>query len=136
MLEPGAIRDDLTRGLYISHDPQDATGVLEVTLDKVMETHEAAAKLERAVREDKVRRFLGLDFIGEAVSAGIITEEEAVGLREREALVAKVIAVDHFDVSEITGIGACDSPIGHNSRTAEAPAEQPLTGNPGTTTGE
>jgi acyl-CoA dehydrogenase len=152
VLEPGAIRDELTRELFISHDPDDAAGVLEAALVKVVETHEAAAKLERAVRDDKVRRFLGMDFIGEAVSTGIITEEEAVGLREREALVAKVIAVDHFNVSEITGIGT--STIGHNSRAAETtakqpqteapadrpqtetPAEQPQAGNPGTTTGE
>jgi acyl-CoA dehydrogenase len=152
VLEPGAIRDELTRELFISHDQQDATGVLEAAFAKVMETHEAAAKLERAVREDKVRRLLGIDFIGEAVSAGIITEEEAVALREREALVAKVIAVDHFDVSEISGIGM--SAIGHNSRLAEAsagqsqteapadrpqtesPAKQPSAGSPGTTTGE
>ncbi|MEJ2227321.1 MAG: acyl-CoA dehydrogenase [Alphaproteobacteria bacterium] len=128
MLEPGAIRDALTRDIYINHNEQDATGVLEAALAKVMETNEAAAKLERAVREDKIRRFLGLDFIGEAVSAGIISEEEATGLREREALVSKVVAVDHFDVAEVTGIGACvnDSPIGHNSRAVEAPASQPV----------
>ena len=39
-----------------------------------------------------------------------------IALRERERLVAKVIAVDHFDPDEITGKSA----IGHNSRPANA----------------
>jgi acyl-CoA dehydrogenase len=50
------------------------------------------------------------------VEKGILTQEEGAMLREREELVAKVIAVDHFDPDEITGKSA----IGHNSRPANA----------------
>ena len=46
----------------------------------------------------------------------IVTAQEGELLRERERLVAKVIAVDHFDPDEITGKSA----IGHNSRPANA----------------
>ncbi len=45
-----------------------------------------------------------------------MTPAEGEALREREKLVAKVIAVDHFDPHEITGKSA----IGHNSRPASA----------------
>ncbi len=114
VMEPGALRDALTREIFVSQDRDDPTGVLEVALAKVIETEAANAKLERAVRDGRVRRFLGNDFIGEAVTAGIVTQEEGAALREREELVSRVIAVDHFDPAEITEI----SGIGHNSRSA------------------
>jgi acyl-CoA dehydrogenase len=120
VLEPGAVRDRLTREIYVSRDPDDATGVLEAALVKVIAAEEADRKIERALRDGKIHRFLGKDWLGDAQTQGIITAEEAALLRETEALVAKVIAVDHFDPEEITG----DSAIGHNSRRAGA-IEQP-----------
>src|SRR5262249_33908886 len=116
VLEPNATRDRLTREIFISHDPNDTQGVLEAAFLKVIETEETNHKLERAVRQKTVHRFLGNDFIGEAVQKGVITAEEGERLRERERLVAKVIAVDHFDPDEITHKSA----IGHNSRAASA----------------
>ena len=62
------------------------------------------------------------DFIAEAVREGVITEVEGEQLREREALVAKVVAVDHFDPEDITG----KSDIGHNYDAAGALNEPPL----------
>jgi acyl-CoA dehydrogenase len=100
-MEPSDFRDALSREIYINQDPSDATGVLELALAKVVETEEANARLEKAVREGKVHRFLGNDFIAEAITLGVITENEATALRERETLVSTVIAVDHFDPSEI-----------------------------------
>jgi predicted secreted hydrolase len=77
-----------------------------------VETEAVNRKLESAVKDGTVHRVLGKDFIGEAVEKGVLTQEEGALLREREELVAKVIAVDHFDPDEITGKSA----IGHNSR--------------------
>ena len=54
-----------------------------------------------------------------------MTAQEGELLRERERLVAKVIAVDHFDPDEITG----KSDIGHNSRAANAFDKPPHTAN-------
>jgi acyl-CoA dehydrogenase len=116
ILQPSATRDRLTRDIFISRDPNEAGGVLEAAFAKVIETEEANHKLERAIRQGTVRRFLGNDFIGEAVQKGVVTPAEGEALRERESLVAKVIAVDHFDPHEITGKSA----IGHNSRPASA----------------
>ncbi len=114
VLEPGEVRDRLTRDIYISHDPNDATGVLEAALAKVIESEPADRKLEKAVREGRVRRFLGNDWFAEGVEKGVITAQEAQLLRDTEALVAKVIAVDHFDPEEI----APKTGLGHNSRAA------------------
>ena len=90
---------------------------------KVIETEDANRKLERAVRDGMVKRFLGNDFIGEAVQKGVLSQDEGEALRERERLVAKVIAVDHFDPDEITGKSA----IGHNSRAANTFDKPPHT---------
>jgi acyl-CoA dehydrogenase len=101
VLEPGALRDRLTRYIYVSKDPREATGLLEVTLEKVMLAEEAEKKLERAVRQRVVRRYYGMDWIGDALKQGVITESEAGLLREVEDLTARVIAVDHFDPDEV-----------------------------------
>src|SRR3546814_3998315 len=44
VLRPGAFRDRLTTGTYVSMDPQDVTGVLEDAFIKVTEAEEVEAK--------------------------------------------------------------------------------------------
>jgi acyl-CoA dehydrogenase len=101
VIEPGELRDRLTRDIYISKDVNDATGLLEVTLEKVIKAEDAEKKLDRAVRQGTIKRFHGIDWIGDAAKKNIITESEAILLREVEALTARVIAVDHFDPAEL-----------------------------------
>jgi acyl-CoA dehydrogenase len=120
ILEPTASRDRLTRELYVTRDRNDHLGVLELAFEKVIQTEEISRKLDHAVRAGTVRRFLNNDFIAEAVQKGVLSDAEGQAMREREELVAKVIAVDHFDPDEITGKSA----IGHNSRPSNA-FEQP-----------
>jgi acyl-CoA dehydrogenase len=115
-LVPGEIRDRLTRDIYISKDPSDPTGLLEVTLEKVIAAEEAERKLERAIRAGIFRRFHGIDWIGDALAKGVITESEAQLLREVEALTARVIAVDHFDPAEVR---PNFSSLDHKARAAE-----------------
>ncbi len=121
VLEPTATRDRLTREIFVSNDPNDTLGVLETAFEKAIETEEINRRLERAVKDGKVKRFLGRDHIGEAVSLGVVTKEEGEKLREREALFARVIAVDHFDPDEITGKSA----IGHNYDVAGSVDDRP-----------
>ncbi|WBT36537.1 acyl-CoA dehydrogenase [Hyphomicrobium sp. DMF-1] len=125
-LEPGEVRDRLTRDIYISNDPDDVTGLLEVTLKKVVAAEDAEKKLERAIRAGIVRRYHGLDWIEAAAEAGTITESEAQLLREVEALTARVIAVDHFAPEELKPnyVKAPSSNVGHNSRGLTAGANQ------------
>ncbi len=103
VLGPGEVRDRLTRDIYISRDATDPTGILEVTLDKVIEAEPAERKVEKALRAGLIRRSLNRDWLGEAETKGIITSEEAELLRETEELVFKVISVDQFDPAYITG---------------------------------
>ena len=121
VLEAPEVRDRLTRHIYVSQDPDDPTGLLEVTLKKVVAAEEAEKRLERAVRAGTIRRYHGIDWIGEAMAKGIVTESEGQLLREVEALVARVIAVDHFDPEELKPhYGG----LGHNSRQAESAAAE------------
>ena len=121
ILEAPEVRDRLTRHIYVSQDPDDPTGLLEVTLKKVVAAEEAEKRLERAIRAGSIRRYHGIDWIGEAMAKGIVTESEGQQLREVEALVARVIAVDHFDPDELKPhYGG----LGHNSRAAESAAAE------------
>jgi len=99
--EPGATRDRLTRYIYVSNDPLDPTGLLEVTLEKVIKAEEIQKKVERAARRGLVRRFHGIDWIGDAISKNIITQQEENLLRDAETATARVIAVDDFDPDEV-----------------------------------
>ena len=111
-LEPGEVRDRLTRDIFISRDVNDPTGLLEVTLEKVIAALPAEKKLEKAIREGTVKRFHGIDWFADAVDKGVISEVEANQLREVEMLVARVIAVDHFDPEEVKPHHVR---VGHNS---------------------
>ena len=84
MLAPGEVRDRLTRFIYVSRNPNDPTGLLEVTFAKAVEAEAAEKKLDRAVRAGTVRRVHGNDWIGEAVAKDVLTESEGQLLRELE----------------------------------------------------
>ncbi len=101
VLEPGEIRDRLTRYIFVSHDEHDSTGLLEAAMKKVVEADEADRKLERAVRQGVVKRYLGSDWFMEAQVKGVLSTEEADLLRYTERLVAKVIAVDDFEAEAV-----------------------------------
>ena len=121
VLQPGEVRDRLTRHIFISKDVNDPTGLLEVTLEKVIAAEPAEKKLEQAIRDGIVRRYHGIDWIGDAEAKGVITAAEAEQLREVESLVARVIAVDHFDPAELKPNYVT---LGHNLRGNEALAAE------------
>ncbi len=101
VLEPGEVRDRLTRNIFVSHDENDPQGLLEVAMKKVTESEEADKKLDRAIRSGLVKRYLGNDWFKEAVDKRVLSQAEADMLRDTERLVAKVIAVDDFDPAEL-----------------------------------
>ena len=121
VLEPGEARDRLTRDIYVSRDVNDPTGLLEVTLEKVIAAEPAEKKLEKAIREGVVRRYHGIDWFADAVAKSVISQEESDKLREVEQLVARVIAVDHFDPAEVQPHYVA---LGHNARGGEAVAAE------------
>ena len=100
-LEPGAFRDRLTRDIYMSDDPGDSVGLLEVALEKTIANEDAEKKLERAIRKGEVQRFHDRDWIEDAEAKGVLTSDEARELAALRDLVARVIAVDDFSAAEL-----------------------------------
>ncbi len=103
LMQPGKVRDRLTREIYRTDDPNDPIGVLEAAFIKVVETEELNKKIERAAKKGIIQRHHNNDWFAEAVEKSVITPDEALLLRETEELVNRAIAVDHFDPSELEG---------------------------------
>ena len=120
-IEPGEFRDRLTRDIFVSKDPNDPTGILEVTMEKVVAAEATERKLERAIRAGTVRRFHGIDWLADAVAKNVLTQDEAQALREVDELTARVIAVDHFDPAEVKPNYVS---LGHNSRAVQNAAAE------------
>ncbi len=101
VLQPGAFRDRLTKGTYVSMDPKDITGVLEDALIKVTTAAEIETKFVRAIKKGVIERRLDRDAISDAVEKGVLTEAEAATLRLADQATDKVIKVDDFDPEEL-----------------------------------
>ncbi|VAW20154.1 Butyryl-CoA dehydrogenase [hydrothermal vent metagenome] len=101
ILVPNEQRDRFTRGVYINDDPKDVTGVLEDALAKVVRVEEIEAKFIRALKKGLIQRRMDRDAITDAVTAEILTNEEAGFLRIADEATDKVIAVDNFAPGEL-----------------------------------
>ena len=101
VMRPGAFRDRLTIGTYVTMDPKDVTGVLEDALIKVTRAEEVEAKFVRAIKKGVVERRLDRDAITDAVDAKVLTEGEAAILRLADQATDRVIKVDDFDPDEL-----------------------------------
>jgi acyl-CoA dehydrogenase len=121
VLKPGEVRDRLTRYIFVSDNPDDPTGLLEIAMAKAVAAETAERKLDRAVRSGHVRRVHGADWVADAAKIGVLSEEEARQLKELEALTARVIAVDHFDPVEVKPHYMTP---GHNARAIQSAAAE------------
>ncbi|MEQ1901675.1 MAG: acyl-CoA dehydrogenase [Devosia sp.] len=101
VLRPGAFRDRLTIGTYVSMDPKDVTGVLEDALIKVTRVEDIEGKFVRAIKKGIIDRRLDRDAITDAVEAGVLTEAEAAELRLADQATDRVIRVDDFAPDEL-----------------------------------
>jgi acyl-CoA dehydrogenase len=117
-LVPGAFRDRLTRGIFVTHQPDDPTGRLEAAFTAAVAAEDAERKLDRAIREGRIRRVHGVDWFKDAGTAGVLSEVEAAQLRELERLTAAAIAVDHFDPADIANRRATTSGAADAARAA------------------
>ncbi|RUT33079.1 acyl-CoA dehydrogenase [Arsenicitalea aurantiaca] len=97
VLRPGGFRDRLTDGVYVSTDPKDVTGVLEDAFLKVTRAEEIEAKFVRVLKKGVIHRRLDRDAISDAVTANILTPEEASILRQADEATDRAIRVDDFE---------------------------------------
>lgn len=96
LMQPGAVRDRLTAGIYLPQDEQEAVGALEAALESALRCEAAYATLESAMREGKLTLHQELERIQEAQEKGVISAEEGAMLERDYALRRKVIMVDDF----------------------------------------
>ncbi len=97
VLRPGAFRDRLTTGVYISMDPNDVTGVLEDAFIKVTEAEEIEARFIKAARRGVIERRLDRDAIADAVEAGVLSDNEAGIMRAADEATNRAVHVDDFE---------------------------------------
>ena len=110
VLGQSAFRDRLTRGAYVSFDPDDRTGVLEDALVKVEAAAEIEKKFFRAIKKGEIERRLDRDAIADAVEKGILTPEEAEIMRIADQATDRVIKVDDFAFDELARPASVPNP--------------------------
>lgn len=97
LLSPTAARARLTRGIYASADPNDATGRIDHALTYVLK----AEHLDKRLRENMKNGVLStasLTPYEDAKAKNIITDEEYELLQQAQAAVRNAIKVDEFSM--------------------------------------
>jgi acyl-CoA dehydrogenase len=96
VLEPGAARDRLTAGIYISRSESDPTGILEAALLATVACEPIEKKLREAVKSGALVVRSGVDTAVLAKEKDILSTEELALWQRKEALRRNVIKVDDF----------------------------------------
>jgi acyl-CoA dehydrogenase len=94
--EPGATRDRLTAGIYLSRDEEDAVGALEASLSSTLLCEFLQADLAKAHKAGQLKALDEPGQIAEALKHGIINDRQAEQLERDYKLRRKVIMVDDF----------------------------------------
>ena len=87
----------MTRGIFVSQDPNDPLGLLEDALQKVTRVAEIEKKFIRALKKGEIDRRHDRDAITDAVTKEILTHEEAGFLRLADEATDRVVQVDEFE---------------------------------------
>ena len=102
LLEPGALRDRLTEGVYIPTDQNESIAQLEDALIKGKAAEPATRKLRTAMKAGTLPKGDPEDSIADGVKANIISEQEAEAIRASVAARKLVIQVDEFSPEYFT----------------------------------
>jgi len=96
VLQPGALRDRLTEGVYIPGENTEPLAQLDDALEKSVAAEPALRKLRHAMRDGTLGKGDPEDCIDAGVSAGVISETEASAIQAAIAARKIVIQVDEF----------------------------------------
>jgi len=96
LLAPSAVRDRLTRGIYIPTELNEPLGRLDDALHKVIAAETVEKKLRDAVKKKQLAAASDELLWQNALQAGIITSQEAAIVAVSEAARQEVIRVDDF----------------------------------------
>jgi acyl-CoA dehydrogenase len=96
LLAPGDGRNRLTDGIYLTRDPAEATGRLELAIEQAEVAGQAQRKLRGALKSGALAAVADEDALAQAQAAGALDAAEVAMLADYQALVREIIAVDAF----------------------------------------
>jgi len=99
MMEPGGMRERLTRGMYVPPSEEDAVGVLQHALTAILATEPVEQKLRKLARDGKFQAITAKERLEEALRAGLVTQAEFDAVARARKLKRDVIMVDDFDMA-------------------------------------
>ncbi|GAB4122609.1 MAG: acyl-CoA dehydrogenase [Sideroxydans sp.] len=105
LMQPGAVRDRLTAGMFVPKSEQEALGALEAALASTLACEPLQAELEKAHKAGKLQGMDEVARIAEARDKGLITAEQALQLQRDYALRRQVIMVDDFAPEQLRAAG-------------------------------
>lgn len=105
ILEPSALRDRLTAGVYQPDEPEQTMARLDDALRKVIEAEPLEKALNDAVRKNQAQGLTADEQIQSAVQGGVLTNEQAQTLRTAHTARRAVIQVDDFAPEYLKGLG-------------------------------
>jgi acyl-CoA dehydrogenase len=94
-MAPSATLDRLTRGIYLSEDPDDPSGRILYAFKQVLQTSELEKRLRANQKNGKLRA-AGDALLREACEKDIFTAEECEQLQHARLAVMNAIKVDEF----------------------------------------
>lgn len=101
LMTPGPDRDRLLAGCYQSNDPEDVTGLLNSTLEKVILADPIELRVHKALRSGELEHDSNADALTVAAETGVVSPDEAQKLQEARKARNNVIAVDDFSKEEM-----------------------------------
>jgi len=97
LLTPSAARDRLTRGVYMSNDPNDPIGRIEYAMERMLAAEPLEARLQKGLGVRLNPNNLE-ELLTRGVEEKVIAEQEAEVIRESAKATAIAIAVDEMEV--------------------------------------
>ncbi|QEY52116.1 acyl-CoA dehydrogenase [Legionella longbeachae] len=101
LIEPNETRSRLTRLVYKKSGENCPLGRTEEAFLKICAAEELERKVTRAVKENVLKSLTLLEQIDEALTFGILSDEEAQQLKEAELARQEVIKVDDFNDEDL-----------------------------------
>jgi len=96
LLEPGAVRDRLTAGMYVPKGESDPTAIIEAAFAATIACEPIDEKLRKAVKKGKITPRPGVELGLVGKENQIISNDEYLQWQKKESLRRSVIKVDDF----------------------------------------
>jgi len=104
LLADSPVRDRLTNGIYINNKTDDATGRIEVAFKAVLAAAPVETKIRLAQKQKQLSKGDPFNMLAEALTQGIITQDEAGLCTKAEQAGLAAITVDDFSAEELIRI--------------------------------